>query len=432
MSAQALSFEDNALYSSDTSSDEDLGESTPVAIGQSASGQQAERTSWLKKLAPGSSRRGQLSIQSGDIVRSPTPSSSTPTSPVAASQAMSSPPAGVLVVETVTEAADAPQGSASASTEPAEGARHKGGCYSKLFPVLLQVVEVFFFSISPKHSKMNFPIISIFKLVANLVLMCIIVAICITRYPPRLNISIESFGVPSHPAQVHWDAFEAAQDGQFILPNTSLSPINNQLLRKRRHTGDPDAPNIQPRSNVVYPDCPSSSATQYAIHINWEMDLIFRVPEGNADDNILRRDRIAYIHEVEERIYNSTEYKHFCHKRSNSDLCDPLNSILTWLYPRDRNTGKYVYDTPDGFTPDLPATIRSLSANLSVALWFTGGEINFVNYSYVEAQLLRSQIRVGLPLPCFSGTQDRKEEQKEFVTAYFASLMSVFDELSTR
>lgn len=446
MDAQVLSFDDTIQYTSDSSSSSDESDVDDETVLDPSIGQGAgKRTSWLKRLATPSSRK-ELSIQSGDIIRSPTPTSPSG-NPAVAVVSPPMPPQARGHTEDTTAAAQAVEGNGyvnpsetEAASLPPNGTFHplssesmskpKGGCYGAVFPILHNIIQYAFFSISIPigKTKIDVPLLSIIKLVANFLLMTIILAVSLTKYPPRINMSIESFGVPSHPAQVHWDAFEAAKDNQFIIANTSLPPINTNALRRRR-----DTPNTLQTGSAEYPDCPPSSSTQYALHLNWEMDLIFRVPEGvHEDDNILSRDRIAYIHKVEELIYNSTEYKHFCHKRSSSNLCDPLNSILTWLYPRDPKTGMYVYDTPDGFTPDLSSTIRSLSANLSVALWFTGGEVNFVNSSYVEAKLLRSQIRVGLPLPCFTGTQDRKEKQKAFVTRYFVSLMSVFDELSTR
>lgn len=440
MAAQVLSFDDTIHYTSDSSSDgSDEDERALGPTDREASGQveTSKKTSWLKRLSTsGGSRK--LSIQSGDIVRSPTPTSSSNSAAVSPlqgppAQAMSSQVNGtagsngfVTPSETAGAAAVSPPDGALL-LQPIEAVPEpKRGCYSAVFPVLHRIVKSDFFSISLCKGRFDFPLLSIFKLVLNFILVIVIMIVSAIKYPPIINVSIESFGIPSNPAQVHWDAFQAAKDDQFIIANTSLPPINTNLLRRRR-----ESPNtLQTRSKVPFPDCPPSSITQHAIHLNWEMDLIFRVPEGAEDDNILRRDRIDYIHKVEETIYNSTEYKHFCHKRSNQ-LCDPLNSILTWLYPRDPKTGNYIYNTPDGFTPDLDSTISSLSANLSVALWFTGGEVSKVNNSYT-AKLLRSQIRVGLPLPCFTGTRDRREEQKELVTKYFVSLIPELDANSTR
>lgn len=463
--APVLSF--NGAANSDSSSGEEEPyeteeETAPAIVGSSSS---REKTSWLKRLAiPGSSggKKKELSIQSGDILRSPTsgspPAIASPTATFPRQQQQQQQPQGTLQI-TVTESVTENTVLERPSTESSP--KHRGGCYGRLFPWVHTGIKKLFYSIHFK--RFDLPIFSIAKLLVNLVVVCALVGVCIKYFPPRINVSIESFGVPSHPAQVHWDAFQAANDKQFTPSDTSLPPVNTDLLRRRRSAPN-SVPNIgekeeeggeglkvggrgsyyssaadleevlslrRKRSNASpYKEC--SLDSQYALHLNWEMDLVFRVPQGAKDDNILRLDRLAYVHQVEEMVYNSSQYKRFCHKRSATGLCDPLNSILTWLYPRDPTTGSYVYNTPDGFTPDLPATIHSLSANLSVALWFTGGEMNFVNSSYVEAKLLRSQIRVGLPLPCFKDTHDRREEQKELVTEYFVSLMSVFDDMSTR
>lgn len=433
MSALRLNYtpdsSDMIQYASDSSSESDGEGSIMRQLTSAAESDSADKkASWMKRLTRSGKRDTyRLSIQSGDIVL---PSS--PVSPVStgASFSPASPSGREEVVGSLQAPSPPTDGTVASSatvvsSSPPAPHKSRGGLYGRIFNFVQLYVQKAFYS--SKIGRVNCPVVSIGMLVLNLLILSIIVAIAATRFPPRININIkESFGIPNHPAQIHWDAFEAAKEGQF--DNTSqlsdLAPVStNQELRKRRNA-------LQPRS-VTSEDCQSSN-TQYALHINWEMDLVFRVPASNSDKNILRQDRISYIHEIEERIYTSSEYKNFCHKRRGSNLCDPLNSLLTWLYPRDPNTGLYIYDTPDGFTPDLPGTVRSLSANLSVALWFTGGAINFVNTTDIEAKILRSQIRVGLPLPCFTGTHDRREEQKQKVTNYFVSLGPILEQLSTR
>ena len=433
--------------------------------GDGASTPEAEKSkpSWLKRLTnPAPHRPSRLSIQSGDIVRSPTPGSqgsvssqcTSPISPapVAApgarprgngqAQGVYTAPA---VAEVSTNAADGLMSGTRPpllvlvteapytpyySPEVPESYKSKGFVYTTLFRVVYVLVRTYFYSLPVGRCRL--PIVSLLLLIFNAVVIIAIAFSCaFSSYTPTINVSIKSFGIPNHPAQVNWDAFNAGLQRQFTNSTTEQQPPSDEpplnypsegQLRKKRSA-------LQARS--IAPECSSIYATQYALHRNWEMDLVFRVPDSNADSNILTRDRISYIHSVEELIYNSTEYKNFCHKPSSSPFCDPLLSLLTWLYPRDPVTGKYIYDTADGFTPDLPGTMRTLSEDASKALWFTAGELS-INDTSVEAKLLRSQIRVGLPLPCFKDTHDRYDEQKDLVTEYFASLMPVLEEMSTR
>ncbi len=363
-----------------------------------------EKNSWFRKLRRSSPSPLKLSIQSGDIVRSPTPAT---------------PPPGPGSLSSPIDI----DGGGPPPPGPVPGPPSD---LSVLFKTIYTLVNFFFFSIKFKRSsRAIIPVGSLAVLALNEILIGIIIALAVTKFPPQINISLKSFGIPSHPAQIDWDAYTAAKNQQFSNISQSYNstlPTGAASKRSAR----------QKRSDFPYPNCDPSTYTQYALHTNWEMDLVFRVPSSNPHKNILTRERISYINSIENAIYNSVEYKHFCHKRSSTDLCDPLNSLLTWLYPRDRNTGQYIYNTSDGFTQDLPSTLKTLSSKLSVALWFTGGEINFVNSSYIEAKLLRSQVRVGLPLPCFSSTRDRRDIQKELVTSYFVSLVPMLKEMSNR
>lgn len=425
---------DTLHYSSDSSSELDEGEES-VAV--ESPGQDTKKHSWYKRLVPSKARRG-LSIQSGDIVRSPTPPSQA-SSPAVFSPAV---PASLPPTMQPVAASSAGQGpemergqSETASPglsppDPATSSPSRGGVYGLLFPYVNAVVRILFNSFK-LAGFIDVPHASMGALLVNLVVVLTILgSIMGTNYRPRINISIKSFGIPNHPAQVHWDAFNAAKSDQFTANLDDFPSMNyDGAVRKRRSSNT-----LFTRS--AYPNCELSSNTQNAIHENWEMDLVFRVPGGAAkeDDNILRRDRIAYIHSIEESVYNSVGYENVCrlHRGSGTSYCYPLSSLLSWLYLRDPKTGEYAYNTTDHFTPDLPSTLRAIS-NLSVALWFTGGEANFSSdFSFVEAKLLRSQIRVGLPLRCFRDKYDRNEEQKKLVTEYFISLMPKFEKMSTR
>lgn len=435
--AVLTSVEDTLHYSSDSSSELDEEEESAAQL-VAESQVRSKKDSWYKRLVSPKGKRGEyeLSIQSGDIIRSPTPLSQasspsgfSPTVPASLSPTMqpvaaSSTFQGEIESNTLLEPEPAAPGP-PATSRPSR----RGGLYGFLFPYVHATVRCLFYSF--KLGCLDVPLASIGTLLLNLILvLAVLLAIMLSSFRPRINMSIKSFGIPDHPAQVHWDAFNAAKSNKFADDSPLIdSALPDEVVRKRRSSST-----LFTRS--AYPNCELSSSTQNAIHKNWEMDLVFRVPSDAAkeDDNILRQDRITYIHSIEEAVYNCEGYENVCrlHRESGTSYCYPLSSLLSWLYLRDPKTGNYVYNTTDRFTPDLPSTLRAIS-NLSVALWFTGGEANFSDdFSFVEAKLLRSQIRVGLPLRCYRDPYDRNEEQKRLVTEYFISLMPMFEKMSTR
>ena len=372
------------------------------------------KSGWFGTSSSG--KKGKLSIQSGDIMRTPTPVS--PSDPAA-----TIPPGPPLSPSTGTTI---PSSGSNGITRFLSST--STGLHATVFKITSKVVFFEFFSVKLSRYCL-LPIASPLLLLLNLIVIGAFAAVSAVYYPPSINLSIKSFGIPNHPAQMNWDAFSAAREDHFFNASKTRFPTPDEVRRRR---SVPPIPTPGYTDTGIFPNCAGHS--QYALHTSWEMDLIFRVPEPNPNKNILSRKHIARIHKIEDMIYNSTEYKHYCHKTSNG-ICDPLNSLLTWLYPRDKNTGQYIYHTSDGddygFTGDLEGTLKNLSANLSVALWFTAGDI-YVNGSTVEAKILRSQIRVGLPLPCYNGVYDRIDEQNKRVNDYFVSLMPILEGYSTR
>ena len=327
--------------------------------------------------------------------------------------------------------------------------RSKGGCYGFLFPFVRAAVNRCFFSV--KLGRVRLPVASFLVLAVNVALVgCIAGAVWKTSFKPKINISIRSFGIPNHPAQENWDAYisarsdryvysaEDSQDGDLPLP----LPDEERTRRKLRSYPPVDEPvgggtwdggwAAEPASPCYHTP---SVALQSAPHRDWALDIIYRVPAEAAerDDNVLRWDRVSRIHYIEEYLYNSLAYHRVCRLKhsSNSDpFCYPLNSLLSWFYRRDNTTGKYVYDTPDHFTPNVTATVEEV-VNREITLFFTGSEVSYSpDYSYVEGKVLRSQIRVGMPLFCFNQPYDRNSFQKELITETFLSLEPVFEELS--
>ena len=342
-------------------------------------------------------KQSALSVQSGDIVRTPTPTD---------------------------------QSSAARQNEE-DTENPKSGFYKSLFPVVHFLAKGVFFS-----SKC--PIVPFFLLLVNVAVVAALAGISFGLFTPSVNFNIESFQIPDHPAQIHWDSFQAAISGAI---GNSAAPNNDEFF----NNGDNQAKSLRKfdlnlkksleralSSRKTTPnDCEYSNPTpQTRMHSNWYMDIVYRVPLGKQDRNILSESRLRYIHEIEQHIFTLPEYKDFCHRSPSTHYCDRPTSLLSWLYPTN-DDGSYVYNTIDGFTPDLTASLLSLKSNLSIALWFTGGQVTLADdNSHVSGSLLRSQLRIGLPLPCYQVVSDRYDEQHDKVNQFFISLIPYLESVS--
>ena len=405
--------------------------------------------SWItSKLNLGTNRTKYqpLSVQSGDIVATnntapvphfPTADSTTSTSAAAnfghsttvttaatgtsvVHVAYASPVNGPTSTSEVPEQVDA---DAITKREVAE----KGGLYAFMFPIVHFVVRYVYY-----HQR--FSLLPIVKVVAHFLLTVMFVFLAVYQYPPALNLTIEAFSIPNHPSQIHWDAYTAAKGGK--IWNDSVKAGNDDPFEPPPPLEKGSKNNNILKRNIIE-GCDRSRYGHYQtrLHIIWELDLVFRVPESNPDPdkNVLTEERIRRIHEIEEHIYNLPDYKDFCHKGVNVDFCDPINSLLTWLYPRHKENGSFIYN-PDHLTHNLTDSLLQLKNNHTNALWFTGGQVTIINSTSFIAKLLRSQVRVGLPLPCFAYTGDRVKDhydrEYDLVTQFFVSLIPYLEGVS--
>ena len=424
----------------DSLSDEDLDDEDGFSIVQRLkeleSGKKSSKTStsWLKSIISKSTgRNGQrngsklLSIQSGDIVHAHT-SLESPQIPLALSSRTS-----------IAEPEERATGMNSSGAD-VDAQNERDGTFHRsrngiLFQFVHMIVQVLFFSIKTRYCV--FPIASLCVLAANLLIIGSLTTLSLVKYAPQVNLNIEAFGIPTHPSQVGWDALSAAESNQFTSDPQATSNYamgSNSMTQGSRDTATKlkrrrrSSHKFQPRSlspSMAFPNCPHTSETQRTRHKYWMLDLLFRAPAANPNKNMLTLDRIKYIHKIEQTLQNSSDYQYFCLK-TNGIFCDPLVSMLTWLYVTDHKTGEYIYKNPD----HLPLNITENLKTHSEVLWFTGGELDFENSTYT-ATLLRSQLRIGVPLACFS-KGNNTDEQEHLVTDYLISLIPTLENMSNR
>lgn len=251
----------------------------------------------------------------------------------------------------------------------------RGKLYTKLFPVVHKIVKYVFFSERVPIS----PLIILLLLTITTFLVGIGVW---WRYPPTYNISIESVQVPDHSSSLHWDAYQAAVLNQIYNDTEEPSSVN---VTKKHFDSDNEF-----RSEVKR-DCCSSPICIQRMHGSWILELVYRVRSGRKNKNLLEDDRIKHLHSIERYIYNLDSYKKVCHYFPNTQVCDPINSLLTYIYEQRMEDGSYVNDAipPADWKSKLDPSKLS-EEKLEKMLWYTGGQIN----GNFETELLRAQVGI--------------------------------------
>ena len=218
-------------------------------------------------------------------------------------------------------------------------------------------------------------------------------------YPPQLDLSLRSFQIPNHESSLNYDAYQMA-----LHPYV---PEDDKQSRRKRAT--------------------TCSDSQYILSSLWIMDLFYVSKDGK---NILTEDRLAQIHKIEKYIiqehkFGNQGYKDFCHI-SHNGICDPLNSLLTFFYPSYDETGsKLIYDGNGDVIEPVKETL-ALAFQSESSYWYVDSKFSI---DKMESKLLRSQLRVGVPLAGYCGQHDIEHQR---VTDYFLSFISYLDRASTR
>ena len=271
-----------------------------------------------------------------------------------------------------------------------------GKVYTKLFPFVHAIIKRVFFTVD--LCNVTIPLAAIAILILMVLVTFALGCVVWIVYQPTFNINIESVQIPNHPSSKHWDAYQAALE-QHILgsPSSSSSEIDNTYPAK----SSKDKLNDNSRNDGAGSElksvgkegggrcCDSSIRHQRKMHGTWILEMVYQSKNG---ESLLENKHIEYLNTIEEHIYNLSEYKSVCHFAYTPGVCDPINSILTYLYPRNPDgslvSGKPIEDWKTRFDPAQLNT-----SQLEQLLWYTGGKVGD-NYS---TPLLRAQVRL-LPL----------------------------------
>ena len=264
----------------------------------------------------------------------------------------------------------------------------KGKFIHMVHQTIYKVVRIFFANFIP-------PLVTLFILFAVPLTLILLAAFV---YPPQVDLSLRSFQIPNHESSRNYDAFQMALD-----PYVATSDNDNSDSRRKR-----------------------ACTRQQSLQTTWALDLYYVSKDGG---NILTPKRIGQIHNVEQNVvkhkYSDLGYENVCHRsNSNSEECDPLNSLLTFFYPRIQN-GKYVFDGNGDTLQDINSTL-ALAFQIESSYWYG----DFKNNN-TESKYLRSQLRIGVPILNYCRYKENAEVIHEIISDYFISFISYLDSAST-
>ena len=280
--------------------------------------------------------------------------------------------------------------------------------YRKLYPYVLKAVSYAFWP--EKYAVVPLLVLVVLSSVA-IMLGCLVL---FNVFPLTYNISISSVQVPDHESSIHWDAYQAAVEKQFFNetnPNTFSgdSSVSSKNLLSDDGGGGGGGGNEEKAASSSS-SCCNSGSSQRRMHGTWVLELVYR---GRGGRNLLETRHIEYLHSIEEHIYNLPKYSTVCHFAFRNPVCDPVNSLLTYLYPRSTDDGSLLRDTlPDDWRESVDTSQLTVE-QAEQLLWYTGGNIG--NTSLLRAQVSSEREREmdGMPycllaIECISYTKADK------------------------
>ncbi len=301
-----------------------------------------------------------------------------------------------------------------------------GSVHNFFFKLVHSVVKVVCCQVETR--RVPIPVLSSILLGGILLAVVLLVSLAITLFPPTINSSLRSFSIPDHPASEHWDAFQAADNDK--IENSGTNRSQRSTRSAKSWTPSQTLPSVTTRglSSSQFSSCAITSWTQRNPNWVWVMNVVFK---AKRDKNVLSEENVKYIHSIEDYIYNHPHYPYVCHFTGTSTVPDPVNSLLTYLYPR-KDDGSYEWP-PDGLVKDYQKTLHDYLTNVESTLYYTGGRVGGLEPgANVTSSLLRSQVQVGTPLPCFGSYYDRTGDQEEIALQFFLEVADYLEHASSK
>lgn len=203
---------------------------------------------------------------------------------------------------------------------------------------------------------------------------------------PVLDKSYHAFSIPNHEASINYESFKIAAENSRSSSGSKHS-INSAIQHRL-------AKDRSKRSFHYYADLPQRM-------IQWKMQVIFLAP--GEDENIFTRERLEFIHGIEQRITNHSQFKNFCYKNygiddpalDSIDRCSPLNSLMQYFYPTLDNNNNTHFDGLGSKLADINSTLKFAMSVSDHFYYFVDMKINS---THPKSRLLRTEVLFGSPI----------------------------------
>ncbi|XP_071145886.1 protein dispatched homolog 3-like [Mytilus edulis] len=247
---------------------------------------------------------------------------------------------------------------------------------------------------------------------------------------PVLDKSYHAFSIPNHVASMNYDSFKLAAKNS-VMGSSFYSSMERAILNLKRPKRDATS-NLKRQKRDIY---------NYNLQwkIQWKMQVVF-LAEGDEDKNIFTKERLEFIHGIEQRIMNHTKFKEFCFKNhlitdpalKGIHDCAPLNSLMQYFYPTIDGSNNTHFDGLGSELADIESTIRFAMSTSDHFYYFVDQNIN---KTHRKSRLLRTEVLFGSPIKGYNSPYERKDEQsdkfKDFVLSYVEMLSKASNEKVT-
>lgn len=219
---------------------------------------------------------------------------------------------------------------------------------------------------------------------------------------PVIDKSIDSFSIPNHQAYRNYDALNLARRYnssrmRFRRDAPSIERGGARLLRDEGEGGGRERVRVRRSNQVVTSD-------MNQVVKRWKMQVIY-LAVGDDNPNVFTEERLKMIHKIEQDIVSHPRWKEFCLRDPRTasfdpavrdhNSCAPLNSLLSYFFPSEDESGQIFYDGFGENMGDIDSALR-LAMNHESFYYFVDRKIN---KTYQKSHMMRTEVLFGAPLP---------------------------------
>lgn len=266
----------------------------------------------------------------------------------------------------------------------------------------------------------NLTILSIVVLCLSSLTPIVLGVVTYFKYLPVVDISLQSFEIPSQIASQHEDAFTVAK-------KTS----HRYKISRLRRSAEP------------WPIPPTDLPPYYSRHrytqsrSRWNIDLTY-IAQGDDDKNMFTVERLKIAQEIEQKIMKYEGFQDFCWKwkvvrldpvlSNRYNACAPPVSLVDFFFPTSI-AGLSFYDGQgESLTESSMNKTLTFLLSRQFTYWFVDGKFSAENR---RSSLLRAQIKFGFPLKGYTLHDYRGKRAKEQDELYIKFMAKFIEFLKT-